>query len=266
MSRHSQTQELQSLVEKTFMWNGRDGKLSHLNEQGDDWVTPKLPFTFLLVEGGCFSITGKEKNGSERRVKSNMGHRDYSSRLTVKWKDTGDVIAEGEWGGIKNKVQQFAQQAKWTAKIYILYKEGAEYKIGQLQLKGRAVSTWMNFRKENLAKITRCAISIMGSTTHAATDSGMESEVPDFKLGKEVTAGADEAAESAYAAVHSFLKEYFEKLGQGEDLEEKDGMDRHMTSGGTEQKAAGAGGDPFDEPLPVTNGTETTDDDGDLPF
>lgn len=249
MSRHDQTVLDVSPSQRAFFWHGKDGKLSSpIEGEGGGWETIEPPFSFALIDGRGFTITGKENLNSDRRVKSNIAHPAYSTVLKVEWKDNGAVIAEGQWKGIKSSVQAVSR-GRWTANVFILFNSGGEYQVGTLMLHGRAAAAWLKFFRDNKDVVTRNVITISGTET---VKGDTDSEIPVFKVGKELPDSFNEKADAAYKELHEYLTKYF----QSDAKSEMEQVEEQIN--GEVEKAVNATEAAKEEP-------ETVDDD-DLPF
>jgi len=204
MSRTKESPNIPSPVEVAIFFNGNTGQLGAPVDNEDSMVNFQLPFSFIVLDDGGFKITGDNRATTpKRKIVSNLVHRDYYTQLTVSYKDTGEVIASGEWSQIGRTVKEVG--GKYTLVLYVLAKIENTYKIAALHFRGRALAEWFRFvNGKNI--FGDCAFQVTGVEKTQGQDT--DSNVPTFKEIK-VSADAVAEAEAADAILQNWLGAYF---------------------------------------------------------
>jgi hypothetical protein len=126
--------------------------------------------------------------------------------LTVRLFSTKQTIASGMWNDIKDVVTSKRNGGSFGVNLYMAYKDGADLKIGCLQLTGCALGPWFEFEKANRKGIWEKGIAIsMGQQEESG---GVEFIPPVFSL-CEVSAETDMAAKKLDVELQAYLKDYF---------------------------------------------------------
>lgn len=133
MSRSSPT--LTNPAARFFEW--RSGKLSWYDKEKQESIPVKLPFTFLPLDQ-LHTITGY----------SDQDQSGYWSNETRSTRDDFTVRTKRgvKYVGAYKSEQGIAQVpagAKYTKSVYIAYKEGANWLIGNIKLSGAALTAWI---------------------------------------------------------------------------------------------------------------------------
>lgn len=145
MSRSTPTLKTPHPSQRWFEWRGGENSgLQYYDKEKKEYVPVALPFTFLLLEetGGVTGYSDKLK----MIVRSNEIMQ--GGRLVVKY-HSGQIIAQGHWRDIKDRVTSKGVGGKFCTNAYIAYKDGADLKIGVLRLSGCALGPWFDFTKAN---------------------------------------------------------------------------------------------------------------------
>ena len=150
MSRSNPTQT-NSPITRKFEWNGQVGNIKYYDKQLKENVQVELPFLFIVLDDK-HTITGFSDSAGSGIWSNNIS--DFSEELTVRTKN--GVIAKGQYTEIKEKVK--AMGGRYASATFIAYKDGGELKIGILELKGAAVNSWIDFKKDN--NINEIAVNI----------------------------------------------------------------------------------------------------------
>lgn len=121
---------------KFFTWKGSKGTLVYWDKENSKEVEVKLPFEFLpldqlaTITGFCepdessyWSNEVRSVAREELTVKTTKG-----TKQTGLYKDLADVRSKG---------------AKYAKSIYLAYKEGDEFVIGNLKASGAALTAWI---------------------------------------------------------------------------------------------------------------------------
>lgn len=179
-------------------WNGQDGKLKYYDKSLEENVDVDLPFTFLFLDQ--LSKVSGWNDAAERSIYSNEVKNLNRETLTVRTSGS-NVLAQGFYSEIKNDVK--AQGGYYLASIYIAYKDD-ELKIGNIGLKGAALSAWMEFMKKNQKLVHEKAVK-MDVHPEIFKKGSIEYRVPKFKV-VETTPETDETAKE----LDKILQEYVE--------------------------------------------------------
>lgn len=172
-----------------FEWDATNGNVRYYDKQQQENVPVSMPFTFLLLDE-LAKITGwSEKR--EASIYSNEVHSTMKEYLHVQCGQT--TIAEGKYGGIKDRIEQ--EGGRYTASLYIAYKNDGDLVIGNLALKGGALPSWIDFGEESGQLKYEEAIQIKGAKEESFEKDGEQIayKVPVFSL-KEVSNDTHEEA------------------------------------------------------------------------
>lgn len=182
MSRSNKT--MKSPVTRYIKWKGAEGKLAYYDkEQGKDIEIP-FPFTFLVLDE-LNTVAGFHKQ-SNSGFRSNEVRDMREQPFYVRNKQ--GIVAKGLYEQIKDEIK--AKGAKYAKSIYIAFKDDTnELVIGNLQVSGAALTSWIDFGKkfnpeEVAVVITGATEEKNGATTYFT---------PDF-AGQEVSEATDKAA------------------------------------------------------------------------
>lgn len=161
MSRSNPTSNLANPSTRWYEWHGAqngDG-IRYYDKEKKQNVKVGEKFAFLLLdEMAC--VKGWHE-ASESGIFSNEV-RDTRNETLVVRSFKGGELAVGFYAQIRDRVA--AHGGHFVASLYIAYKDGNEYKLGNLQLKGAALSAWMEFKKANRKEVYEQAIAIKGHT------------------------------------------------------------------------------------------------------
>lgn len=225
---------------RRFEWNGELGSVKYYDKDTKKNVEVGDNFPFVLLDETA--SVGGWSDEYHSGIYSNEVKDTRSETLTVKvFKGAREPIAKGFYKDIKPAVNDAG--GSYQSNLYIAFKnDQGEMAIGKLTLKGAALSAWMEFRKENRAKLMTYGVKISGSTE------GKKGRVifrtPDFEL-VNLTDETNEAA----TALDVILQEYF-------------------SGRSTASAPASGGGDVDDDDAGYGDGDEgeTDIDDEDIPF
>jgi hypothetical protein len=160
----------------------------------------------------------------------------------------GGSIAEGLYRDIKAQVNSAG--GKFTASCYIAFKDDkGALAVGNLQMKGAALQSWMDFRKANRGALLTKAVKITGFTNE--TNGSVDYKAPTFTLGEITDATNALAMELDSTILQPFLGNYFKrtKADQAETaapqhLRDEDVMPHQ------DEEADGGGFMPDDQDIP----------------
>lgn len=119
-------------------WKGGNGELSYWDKEKKEKVLVKLPLEFLVLDQ-LSTITGYSKR-DKNSYYSNEVRNVTKDELTVKVAGT-----VREHGLYKDLTDVRAKGASYTKSVYIAYKVGEDYTIGNIKMNGSALSSWIEF-------------------------------------------------------------------------------------------------------------------------
>ena len=155
MSRSNPSDHLQNPATRWFEWHGEKGELKYDDKEAKANVPVPLPFSFLLLDEVSTVRGWHDASGSG--IYANEVRDTTTDILVVKAFKAG-TLAEGRYRDIKTPVN--AAGGGYVASLYVAFKDGKDYKLGNLQLKGSALGAWMDFRKLHRAELYSKAIKI----------------------------------------------------------------------------------------------------------
>lgn len=153
MSRSNQI-EIKNPSTRFFEWKGEGGFKyfdKSIGEKGKNVDMP-LPFTFLVLD--CLSTIKGFSDADQSGFWSNEVRDLKTEPFTVRSKK--GICAKGLYENVIADRRIIG--AKYCQSVYIGYLDGQDLVIGNLQLTGAALSSWIDFRKK--AKIYEGAIKV----------------------------------------------------------------------------------------------------------
>jgi hypothetical protein len=188
-----------------FEWNGELGNLRYYDKTLKKNIdVPAKGFTFILLDQ--LGSVGGFNERSQSGITSNEVKDTRSDVLLVK-SFKGGEIAHGLYKDIKDKVN--AHGGKFKASCYIAFKDdNGELVLGNLGIKGGALTPWLDFTKENRAVLYDKGIQITGFTEHKKGK--VDYRNPTFRL-IDISESTNAAAVELDKVLQAFLKSY---LGQ----------------------------------------------------
>lgn len=149
MSRSNPNEGVRNPATRWFTWagGGDQGYVEWYDKDAKQNVKMESPFTFLLLDE--LSTVKGWHEGSESAIYANEV-RDLRQETLLVRSFKGGELASGLYTDIKDKVS--ARGGHYHGSVYIAYKDGDELKIGNLGLKGAALSAWMDFKKSAPSK------------------------------------------------------------------------------------------------------------------
>lgn len=145
MSRTRESTNVQSPVQAHIFYNGNKGSFGRAVEGDNEMQEIPLPLKFVVLDDKGFRVSGETRGTTKRKIKSNLCHLDFNRLLKVTYSDNGEVIAEGEWNQVGEKVKNVG--GKYTAILYVMLSLNGEQLLGAIHLRGRAVAEWFKFAK-----------------------------------------------------------------------------------------------------------------------
>jgi hypothetical protein len=203
MSRSNPTSTQSNPSTRWFEWDSDNSCVKYYDKVEKKSVSVKLPFTFLVLDQTA-SITGWHESSTSGIYSNEVRSTKASSLLVRSFK--GGTIAQGIYQDIKEKTK--SSGGKFTANVYIAYKDGGEYKIGAIMFKGASLQSWSDFSKANRSKLETDAIQI------ASFETGKKGKVtyttPTFKV-IETSKEAEAKAIELDKVLQAYLNEYMGK-------------------------------------------------------
>lgn len=204
MSRSNPTANTPNPATRWFRWRGGDGVIEYWDKEKKEAVIVKLPFTFILLDR-LNTVRGYNEK-LETGIYANEVRDVRSDPLTVKLFKGNQVIANGLWSDIKDRV--VANDGKFGVNLYIGYKDGAKMKLGAIECAGCAVSPWFDFEKQHRKALFEQAVT-MARGAQAKTGS-VKFYPPVYSL-KEISAETNAAALELDKELQAYLADYFKR-------------------------------------------------------
>jgi hypothetical protein len=167
MSRSNPSDNTPNPSTRWYEWDGSNGEIRHYDKTAKSLkdpkklganITTKLPFVFIVLDETA-TVKGWH-DASDSSIFSNEVRDTRAETLVVK-SFKGGVLAEGFYASIRDRVS--AQGGHFTTNLYIGYKDAdGNLAIGNLQLKGAALNSWVEFKKANRQEIYKKAVKITG--------------------------------------------------------------------------------------------------------
>jgi len=184
-------------------WDGALGVVRYYDKEKEVNVKVDLPFTFVLLDKLAV-IKGWHKS-SKSGITSNEVKDTRGDPFVVKAFKAG-IIAEGFYSDIKDHV--IVAGGHFTLNCYIAFHMEQDLTIGSIQLKGKALSEWMDFEKKNRNVLFKKAVRIVGA--YEGKKGTIEFQVPIFEI-HELSAETDAQATSLDRELQEYLKNYFKR-------------------------------------------------------
>ena len=210
MSRSNPTAENPHPCHLWLEWKGGPGHLSYWDknkgENGERVAVDvaKKPFRFIALDRTA-TVRGYSKH-FQSGLHCNEVRDTRTDALTVKLFSTKQTVASGLWNDIKDIVTSKRNGGSFGVNLYMAYKEGAELRIGCLQLSGCALGPWFEFEKHNRKAIWEKGLVI--GRGQPDESGGVEFIPPTYAL-CEVTPETDMAAKKLDVELQTYLKDYF---------------------------------------------------------
>lgn len=198
-------------------WGGDEGILSYYDKEAKENVELKLPFTFLVVDE--LNTVKGWSDADHSGYWSNEVYDITTDELRVRTKR--GLVGKGTWAKLKGELIG----AAYCKSIYIAYKdETGELVLGNLQLKGAALTAWIEFNKQY--DVYKGAVQLVGPGEEKKKGKTVYYE-PVFK-GQDVSADTEAAALEINRGLDEYLKTYFKRKDDveaeivAEDFDEAD--------------------------------------------
>lgn len=215
MSRSNPTDGVRNPSTRWFTWagGGDQGFIEWYDKDAKNNVRVDGAFTFLLLDE--LSTVKGWHEASESGIYANEV-RDLRSDVLVVKSFKGGELASGLYTTIRDTI--IAKGGHYHGSIYIAYKEGDSLKLGNLGLKGAALSAWMEFKKQSPSKKDANGKSIKAYFVDAVSVTGFvdgkkggtKFRTPTFAL-KEVSGATNDQAVALDAELQAFFADYLKR-------------------------------------------------------
>ena len=203
MSRSNPTDNTPHPCTRWIEWDGSNGEFRYYDKEKKENVTLGNTLTFILLDQTA-TIRGWH-DASASGIYSNEV-RDIKQDVLVVKAFKGGLLAEGTYSTIRDRI--IAQDGHFTANLYVAIKVGDELSIASVQLKGAALSSWMDFAKKNRVDIYKKAIRCKGY--EEGTKGKIKFRTPIFSIA-EVSPETDAKALDCDRVLQEFLTGYFKR-------------------------------------------------------
>jgi len=158
MSRSNPNEQLTSPCRIYFEWNGGEGGFKYYDKEKKEQIKVGYPFTFLVLDA-CVTLKGYNEPENKGYWSNEVKAKDMSKAIfTVRSKSGVEMV-----GTYKDcKAAMSSKGLDYVQSVYVLYKHNGEDIIANLQLKGAAISPWIEFCKSN--DIYKIAVTVGGHT------------------------------------------------------------------------------------------------------
>lgn len=202
MSRSNQTDLVNPSV-RWMEWNGEKGNIKFWDKTLEQKVEIDPTITFIVLDQ--LAVIKGWNDASDSGIYSNEVKDTVKAPFTVK-AFKGGLIAQGFYKDIKDKIS--ANGGHFTASIYVAIKIDNVLQIANLQLKGAALNSWIEFVKKNRSEIYKKAIKITG--VEEGTKGRVTFRVPVFGL-QSVSDDTNNIANALDCELQAYLKVMFNK-------------------------------------------------------
>lgn len=139
---------------KFFRWAGGNGELVHYDKEQEKEIVEKLPFEFLVLDqlATIAGFSDEDQSGFWSNEVRNTKTDELTVRTSKGTKFTGlyaDLMGDRNCTG-----------AKYAKSVYIAYKDGGAYTIGNFKIYGAALTSWIDFCKSK--NVLKCGVSLTG--------------------------------------------------------------------------------------------------------
>lgn len=215
MSRSNPTEGARNPSTRWFEWAGgaEGGFVRWYDKEKKEHVRFDGAFVFLLLDE-LSTVKGWHES-SESAIYANEV-RDLRQEVLVVRSFEGGELASGLYTGIRDRVSAIG--GHYCTSIYLAYKEADGLKLGNLSLKGAALSAWMDFKrispmkKDASGKSARAYFvdAVKIGSYEQAKKGGTTYRVPVFSLAP-VTESTNQQAVALDLELQAFLADYFKR-------------------------------------------------------
>ena len=205
MSRSNPSEGARNPSTRWFTWagGGDQGFVEWYDKDAKSNRRVDGAFTFLLLDQ--LSTVKGWHDPSQSGIYANEV-KDTRQEVLVVRAFKGGELCSGIYKSIKDSI--VAKGGHFSASLYLAYKDGDGLKIGNLQLKGSALSAWSEFKKTAGKKINTEAVTITGFVDEKK--GGTKFRTPVFAL-KEVAEATNQQALALDSELQTFLADYFKR-------------------------------------------------------
>lgn len=191
----------------------KNGELVEYDKETEKNVVIPKPFTFMVLED--LTAIGGFNEKEEQGILSNEVRDLKKEILNVRTRKGPEGV--GYYKDIKEKVK--AAGGKFEKSVYIMFKEGKDYVMGNIRIGGSAfsggtlaedknkeVGGWLEFSNKYRKQIYTQAVTLLPET-HTCKKGATVYQVPTFKI-QEISEAANEAAKKMAADLGVYLDTY----------------------------------------------------------
>jgi hypothetical protein len=197
--RNAFTNENPNPAELFIQWKSDHQKFSYWDKEKEANIFIELPFKFLTLDV-LQTVKGynpKRKSG----IYSNEVKKISSEKLTVRYFDEKELIAEGLWNEIKDDVDMY--KGHYALSIYIMLEDG---RMANLSLKGAGVGQWFEFTKKTKQRLYDEWISVNGFKD--GKQGSVEFTYPVFEFSGSLAEDDAVNADGVFDTLEMYLKSY----------------------------------------------------------
>ena len=157
MSRSNPTDNFPHPCTRWIEWDGSNGEFRYYDKEQKKNIPIEDGLTFILLDQ-LATIKGWH-DASESGIFANE-IRDIKQDVLVVKAFKGGTLAEGNYKQIRDRI--IANGGHFTSNLYVAIKIGDDLAIASIQLKGAALSSWMEFSKPNRSELYKKAVRCKG--------------------------------------------------------------------------------------------------------
>lgn len=187
-----------------FEWKGSTGKLVWYDKETQKNIEVTGDFLFLVLDQLETVVGYNNKHGS---IRANEIRDTRQDTFVVKWQKTGEILAEGLWRQIKDRVN--VNRGSFAKSCYIAYRDGGELRLGNIKFSGCSLGPWIDFMKNHRGDIDRVKAVLLRADAPDTTGS-VRFTPPKFEV-KESTEDTRNAAIKLDEALQQYLDGYLKK-------------------------------------------------------
>jgi hypothetical protein len=211
MSRSNPTELAPNPATKFFDWNGAEGFFYYFDKnKGDkgEKVKVDLPFRFLVLD--VLSTIKGFSDADQKGFYSNEVRSTKDEVLNVRMGKT--TVELGLYADIKDRLAKLG--ADYTQSVYACIKDGNEFVIVNINMKGAALSAWIEFRNKAKGAINEKAIIV--KSTLEGKKGAVKYQMPVFEL-IDVSPETNNIAIELDKELQEYLKQYLSNNKHRED-------------------------------------------------
>jgi len=223
--------QLEKPASRYFEYKAEKGILQYYDKEKAQSFEVKLPFEFLVLDELATIV------GYVKAVKRSH----YSNEVRNSRKEPFTIMLNGQQvyhGLYKNEqdVVQVPRAAAYAKSVYIAYKDGEDWHIGNIKLAGSAMSAWIEFTQHLRVQDAGKVIMTKGEKVE-----GEKSDYypPAFTYTRDTTDEEDKMAMNLDKVLQVYLTQYFINQGtpDAEIDEDNDAIDPNLGKATPEQLA-----------------------------